>query len=182
MVIISMAADISATDAEIARISRILDTIPEREKMPIEGERHNFIMNMATRLRWVLDFDPKMMTKYIPICGLPLCEYKKIINDAIAATMRAFLDKRIEGKEDEANQLLVDHVVVHSNDVSSVFMLQMALNMIPEEEVLPLINQCSDEVLQYQCISRVKERIEKSVNAPKRVPCSRILRLSMQER
>ena len=89
------------------------------------------------------------------------------LNDAIAATMRAFLDKRIEGKEDEANQLLVDHVVVHSNDVSSVFMLQMALNMIPEEEVLPLINQCSDEVLQYQCISRVKERIEKSVNAPK---------------
>ena len=56
-------------------------TIEHLGGMPIEGERHNFIMNMATRLRWVMDFDPKMMTKYIPICGLPLCEYKKIIND-----------------------------------------------------------------------------------------------------
>ena len=38
---------------------------------------------------------------------------------------------------------------------------------MPEEKVIELINQCSEEVQQYQCISSVKTRIEKSMNAPK---------------
>lgn len=89
------------------------------------------------------------------------------LNEAITSTMQGFVGKRGEGKEDEANQLLCEHIIAHSNDVSSVFILQMAMAMMPEEKVIELINQCSEEVQQYQCISSVKTRIEKSMNAPK---------------
>lgn len=88
-------------------------------------------------------------------------------NDAIAATMNGFVQKRMEDDWEGANQFLVDHIQAYKNDVSSVFILQMAMAMIPEEEVFELINQCSEEVQQYHCISSVKKRIEKSMNAPK---------------
>lgn len=48
---------------------------------PCDGERHNFLLKMAARLRWLMNFDADVMKRYIPTYGLPLCEYVKIIND-----------------------------------------------------------------------------------------------------
>lgn len=46
---------------------------------PSEGTRHETLKTMAMHLRWVMNHDAKLMKKYIPTYGIPLCEFNALM-------------------------------------------------------------------------------------------------------
>ena len=89
-----------------------------------EGNRHNFLKKMCCNLRWVMNFDAKMMQKYLPTYGLPTMEVKSLIDyfcennyyESAPMEMKQAIDESREMMQ-EIKATAVDEAVMYDPDV-----------------------------------------------------------------
>lgn len=63
---------------------------------PVEGDRNNRVFKLATRMRYITDFNAATMLRVLPSYGLPIDEMKSIIRSAILQPRAADMPKDMQ--------------------------------------------------------------------------------------
>lgn len=92
------------------------------------------------------------------------------LNDAYFPVLKEIKQANREGKEEKAQQLVLDYIQQHKDDITAVKMLENVRCKTKDDakQILALISQCSEEVQLHKTTKYNIERFNKKLDGPQK--------------